>query len=198
MSCLSSFLRPVETELAVYCCNHVRAGAPLGSVGAGGLLHPSRLDIQASPLQRVDWHCCGAVWHSWPGDRAALAPLVRVKMSQALSVCGLGWEPSPGHDGSPALCCSVLASSYLHLSSGRCAMAADKPCCWETCWMLLGGRINGERLCPSLCCGHLFSLFSCDPLLSTPINICLLHCALLLTWAPAPTAPGLHQPQGIW
>lgn len=92
--------------------------------------------------------------------------------------------------GSPALCCSVLASSYLHLNSGRCAMAADTPCWRETRWMLLGGRIKGEWLCPSLCCGHLCSLFSCDPLLSTPINICLLHCALLLTWAPAPTTPG--------
>lgn len=52
--------------------------------------------------------------------------------------------------------------------------------------MLLGQRINGEWLCPSLCCGHLCSLLFCDPLLSTPINICLLHCDLLLTWAPAP------------
>lgn len=118
--------------------------------------------------------------------QSSLSHPVGAGMSHALPIwggsqtLGMVWQP----------CCSVLASSYLHLSSGRCAMAADKPCWRETYWMLLGQRINREWLCPSLCYGHLCSLFSCDPFLSTPINICLLHCALLFTWAPAPTAPG--------
>lgn len=41
------------------------------------------------------------------------------------------------------------------------------------------GWMDGEQLCPSLCCGHLCSVYyPVLPLLPAPINICLLHCAL--------------------
>lgn len=55
------------------------------------------VDIQASPLQRVDWHCHGAVWHSWPEGTEQPVTLVGAGMSQALPICGLGWELSCGH-----------------------------------------------------------------------------------------------------
>lgn len=141
----------------------------------------SRL-AQPPPLHWVSrlalpWSCMGTAGR-WAGQPLGLASLghpdehrgwLVAEMSHALSwPCPSvvrGCEPSPGHWLCPGKLLLVLEGWELPCGG----VAPEKPCWWDR-WR---AALSQLVLWSPLQC-----LLTRDPLLSTPINICLLHCAL--------------------
>lgn len=127
-------------------------------------------------------------------QRAAVSrDVLRLWLGGGSQALGMAWQ-------SCSLLLCVLAHSHLCLSSGSCP--------WQQRSLAGGKHVLGAaagrdqwRAAPSqlVLWSPLQCLLSCDPFLSTPINICLLHFALPAYLGTCSHIPkrSLHQPQGL-